>query len=93
MTTERYTAVFTGFFTDKKPGEYLYLAMSNEPFAPGGSTLRRGRPPYERMGREISFKDLPENCRRLVLDIYRDLWSLLEEPIPRSTDGRRMRRA
>ena len=93
MTTERYTVVFTGFFTDKKPGEYLYLAMSDEPFAPGGSTLRRGWPPYERIGREIPFKELPEDCRRLVLDVYRDLWSLLEEPVPRSTDGCRMRRA
>ena len=93
MTAERYAAVFTGFFTDKKPGEYLYLAMSDEPFAPGGSTLRRGRPPYERMGREISFKDLPVDCRRLVLDVYRGLWSLPEETIPRSADGRRMRRA
>ncbi len=94
MTAERYTAVFTGFCTDKKPGEYLYLAMSDEPSAPGGgSSLRRGRPPYERMEHEISFEDLPEDCRRLVLDVYRDLWGLLEKPIPRSTDGPKMRRA
>jgi hypothetical protein len=82
VTAERYTAVFTGFCTDKKPGEYLYLSISDEPSAPGGgSSLRRGRPPYERMGREISFEDLPEDYRRLVLDVYRDLWSLLETPI------------
>ncbi len=79
MTAERYTAVFTGLFTDKRPGEYLYLSMSGDPLAPGGSTLRRGRPPYERMGRGIPFEDLPEDCRRLVLDIYRDLWGLQEE--------------
>ena len=78
MTAERYTAVFTGFLSVKKPGEYLYLSMSEDPLAPGGSTLRRGRPPYERMGREIPFKDLPEDCRRLVLDTYRDLWGLQE---------------
>ncbi len=79
MTAERYTAVFTGFFDGKKPGEYLYLSMSEEPLEPGGSTLRRGRPPYERMGREISFEDLPGDCRRLILDAYRELWSIREE--------------
>ena len=78
MTAERYTAVFTGFLSVKKPGEYLYLSMSEDPLAPGGSTLRHGRPPYERMGREIPFKDLPEDCRRLVLDTYKDLWGLQE---------------
>lgn len=79
MTAERYTVVFTGLFNLKKPGEYHYLSMSGDPFATEGSFLHRGRPPYERMGREISFKDLPENCRRMVLDIYRELWDLGEE--------------
>jgi hypothetical protein len=68
--------MFTGFFTAKKPGEYLYLPMSDDPLGSGASTLRRGRPPYERTGREISFEDLPECYRRLVLDTYRELWSL-----------------
>ena len=76
MTAERYTVVFTGFFADKKPGEYLYLSMSEDSLAPGGSALGRGRPPYERMEREVSFEDLPEDCRRLVLDTYKDLWGL-----------------
>ncbi len=79
MTAERYTAVFTGLLSVKKPGEYLYLSMSDDPLAPGGSALRRGRPPYERMGRGIPFEDLPEDCRQLVLDIYRDLWGLQKE--------------
>ena len=77
MTAERYTAVFTGLFDLKKPGEYPYLCLGEEPLAPGGScALRRGRPPYERMKCEISFEDLPEDCRQLVLDVYRDLWGL-----------------
>ena len=83
MTAERYIAVFTGLFADKKPGEYLYLSMGDEPFAPGGSSLRRGRPPYERMGREISFEDFPEDCRKLILDIYKELWDLSDEELPR----------
>ena len=46
MSAERYTAVFTGAFAEKKPGEYLYLTMSEDPLGSGGShTLRRGRPP------------------------------------------------
>ena len=73
MTAERYTAVFTGFLAAKKPGEYHYLSMSGNPLAFGGSILQRGRSPYEHMGREIPFEDLPEDCRRLVLDTYREL--------------------
>jgi len=76
VTAERYTVVFTGLLSLKKPGEYPYLSMSGDPLASGGSSLRRGRPPYERMGREISFGDLPEDCRWLVLDAYRDLLGL-----------------
>ncbi len=76
MTAERYTVVFTGLLRLKKPGEYPYLSMSGDPLASGGSSLCRGRPPYERMGCEISFGDLPEDCKRLVLNVYRDLWGL-----------------
>jgi hypothetical protein len=72
----RYTVVFTGFLSAKKPGEYLYLTMSEDPVGPGGWTLGRGRPPYELIGHEIPFGDLPEGCRRLVLDAYRELWDL-----------------
>lgn len=76
MTAERYTAVFTGFFTGKKPGEYLSLTVSDEASRSEGGTLRRGRPPYEHMGREVAFEDLPEECQQRILDVYRDLWDL-----------------
>jgi hypothetical protein len=76
VTAERYTAVFTGLLSVKQPGEYLYLAMSEDPLGRGGYALREGRPPRERMEGEIEFRDLPEGCRRLVLDAYRELWSL-----------------
>jgi hypothetical protein len=76
VTAERYTAVFTGLLSVKKRGEYLYLTMSANPLGQGGCTLRKGRPPRERMDGEIEFRDLPEGCRRLVLDAYRELWSL-----------------
>lgn len=77
MSAERYTAVFTGAFVEKKPGEYVYLTMSEDPLGPGGShTQHRGRPPGERLAREVSFGDFPEGCRVLILDFYRQLWDL-----------------
>lgn len=84
MSAGRYTAVFTGLLTLKRPGEYPYLSMGEEPLVPGESSMRRGQPPYERMGREIPFADLPEDCKRLVLKLYRGLWGLEEHDDPRS---------
>lgn len=77
MPAERYTAVFTGAFVEKRPGEYAYLTMSENPLGPGGSyTLHRGRPPGERLGREVPFEALPEGCRALILEEYLKLWDL-----------------
>jgi len=51
----------------KEPGEYFYLIMDPNPREIGaGSALRRGRPPGERLRREIPFSELPAGCRRLV---------------------------
>jgi hypothetical protein len=60
----------------KEPGEYLYLRMGEDPLGSGGYTVSRGRPPYGELGRGISFGDLPEGCKSLVLDTYRDIWNL-----------------
>ena len=76
MTAERYTAVFTGLLSLKKPGEYLFVRMGENPFGAGSYTLSRGRPPYRKLGREVSFGDLPEDCRRMVLDTYLKMWDL-----------------
>ena len=76
MTAERYTAVFTGLFDLKKPGEYPYLTVNGDPAENVRSELRRGRPPYEQMGREIRFEDFPEEFQAIVLDTYRVLWGL-----------------
>lgn len=67
--------MFTGLYSLKEPGQYPYLTMDAEPES-SGSELRRGTPPYERMGREIGFQDLPEGCRRRVIQVYRELWNL-----------------
>jgi hypothetical protein len=76
VTAERYTAVFTGLLSLKKPGEYLYLRMDDDPLGSGGYTVSRGRPHYGELGREISFGDLPEDCKNLVLDTYQKTWNL-----------------
>ena len=76
MSAERFTAVFTGLLSLKKPGEYLYLRMSEDPLGSGGYTVNRGRPPYGELGSGISFGDLPEACKSLVLDTYRKVWNL-----------------
>jgi hypothetical protein len=76
VTAERYTAVFTGLLSLKKPGEYLYVRMDGDPLGSGGYTVSRGCPPYGELGRELSFEDLPDGCKNLVLDMYRKMWSL-----------------
>jgi hypothetical protein len=76
VTAERYTAVFTGLLSLKKPGEYLYLRMGEDPLGSGGYTVNRGRPPYGELGRGISFGDLPEGCKSLLLDTYRNMWNM-----------------
>lgn len=76
MTVERYTAVFTGLLSLKKPGEYTYLRMDENPLGSDHYTIYRGRPPYGELGQEISFSDLPEGCKSLVLDTYRKMWNL-----------------
>jgi hypothetical protein len=76
VTAERYTAVFTGLLSLKKPGEYLYLRMDGDPLGSGGYTVSRGRPPYGELGSEVEFGDLPEGCKSLVLGTYRKVWDL-----------------
>jgi hypothetical protein len=76
VTAERYTAVFTGLLSLKKPGEYLYVRMGEDPCGADCYTVSRGRPPYGELGREISFGDLPACCKRLVLYTYRQVWNL-----------------
>jgi hypothetical protein len=50
--------------------------MDDNPLGSGSYTLSRGRPPYTELGRAASFGDLPEGCRRMVLDMYQKMWNL-----------------
>jgi recombinational DNA repair protein (RecF pathway) len=75
VTAERYTAVFTGLLSVEKPGEYLYLRMSEDPLGRGGYTLqatrctRDGRPARGCAGRSssgISRKGAGVSCSILA---------------------------
>lgn len=83
---DRYTVVFTGRIPGKLPGWTLYLAMG-EHVGSGRGVCQHGetfgpidRPRYGHLGRKISFGELPEGCRKMVLSDYRDLWDLGGEP-------------
>jgi hypothetical protein len=76
VTAERYTAVFTGLLSFKKPGEYAYLRMSHDPLGSGRYTVNQGCPPCADLGRKIPYAALPENCKNLFLDTYQKMWNL-----------------
>lgn len=84
VTADRYTVCFTGRYRHKSLGEYLYLTMSNDPSHPqgvgqhGSSKHRIDYPSYQHLGTKITFNELPEACRNLVLEDYKALWNITE---------------
>lgn len=64
-TLDRYTAVYI----EEPVGGGLYSArgMSENPFHPQGFGQCCEALPGDHLGREITFKDLPRECRRLIL--------------------------
>lgn len=81
-TMDRYTVVFTGHYTHKTGGQHWDLTMNCAPFHPQGIGMHgenRGpidRPTSGHLGKRINFKDLPEQCQRLVIQDYKYLWDL-----------------
>jgi len=79
-----YTVVFSGRYRHTTGGRFLYISMSASPFHPQGigqhgcSETPIDTPTYGHLGRKITFEELPEDCRRLVLKDYKGLWSLGE---------------
>lgn len=88
---DRYTVCFTGK-AGSNDGEYSYRAMSGDPFHPQGIGIwgasknhhcdvnKWGFAPMigrkNHLGRRIRFQDLPEDCRKLVIQDYREIWRL-----------------
>lgn len=90
-TIDRYTVVFTGRYGHKTARQTLYLAMNARPYHPQGfgqhgespdrfDVNKWGYPPAmgrkNHLGTRIPFKALPQDCQKLVLDDYRELWDL-----------------
>lgn len=77
---DRYTVVFTGNYKGRKGCDYL--GMNAYPFHPQGIGMHGWSedvidyPTYGHLGRKIKFSDLPEDCQKLVLRDYRDIWGL-----------------
>ncbi len=90
-TFDRYTVLFTGRYRHNTGGEFTYVGMSESPFSPQGFG-QHGSFPYQcdsqdgewppaigrknHLGTRIAFADLPNDCQRLVISDYKDLWSL-----------------
>jgi hypothetical protein len=57
--------------------------MSQYPYGPNGF-YQHGetqyspidRPKYGHLGKKITFDELPEDCKKAVLDDYKEIWGL-----------------
>ena len=59
MAAERYTAIFTGLLSLKKPGEYPYARMDDDPLGSGGYTVSPIKPrPSTQISRGAFYKIL-----------------------------------
>lgn len=90
-SADRYTVCFTGK-AGAADGEYCYRAMSESPCQPQGIGLWGASKNHHcdvnkwgfapaigrkcHLGRRIPFNDLPEDCRRLVLSDYKEIWRI-----------------
>lgn len=84
-TFDRYTCVFTKKACTNTHGDrwFQYVGMSANPFHPQGfgqhgESDRRpvDKPTYSHLGKKIKFEDLPEDCRKLVISDYKELWDI-----------------
>ncbi len=82
---DRYTVVYTKIsILPKSEGScFMYVGMSNNPFSPTGfgqhgESMYKpiDRPTYGHLGKKIKFTDLPEDCQKLVISDYVQLWDI-----------------
>jgi hypothetical protein len=64
-TFDRYTVVYMDE-PENRPGCFAARGMSRNPFHPQGFGQYCIATPGRHLGRRIAFKDLPEDCQRLV---------------------------
>lgn len=82
---DRYTVVYTGRYTHKTGRAFWYLGMNSAPFHPQGIGQHGesmyqpiDRPTYSHLGKKIKFEDLPEDCKKAVIQDYVYLWDITE---------------
>jgi len=77
-SADRYTVVYTG-----KASGFSYVGMSGSPYHPQG-VCQHGegtnspidKPTYGHLGKKIKFADLPEDCKKVVISDYKELWRI-----------------
>lgn len=84
-TYDRYTCIFTKkSIISKEDRKYygtrfMFVGMSEDPFHPLGFGQHGELEPQHigsHLGKRIKFEDLPEDCKKLVIQDYKDLWDL-----------------
>lgn len=84
-TFDRYTCVFIKKSIISKEDRshygtrFMFIGMSCNPFHPQGFGQHGEIEPQNigsHLGKRIKFEDLPEDCRKLVIQDYKDLWNL-----------------
>lgn len=90
-TFDRYTAVFAGNFKDRD-GQCFVLSLSSNPKSSQGVNMFDifdhiiDYPTYSHLGKKITFNDLPDDCKDIVISDYFDIWNLIEEECPLGGD-------
>ena len=77
---DRYTIVFTGRYK----GDLSYIKINEEPsrfLHYGTSRTLIDDPSYGHLGKSISFNQLPEKCKEIVINHYLILWEFKEEMV------------
>jgi len=79
-TFDRYTVVYTHAQSFGLRGYTAGVGMSENPFHPQGFgqhfEYKKSEYDGKSGGKRITFKELPENCQKLVLDDYKGYWNL-----------------
>jgi len=94
-TIDRYTVLFTGQYRKRLECQFLILGMDAHPThpqgfgshegydtiidAPGGWAPAMGKKCH--LGTRVPFSELPEDCQKLTVDDYEDIWNLATRPL------------
>jgi hypothetical protein len=92
---DRYTVLYIGHYKGRDRRHTQYVAMSSNPYHPQGFGQHGEMDSYNYEGvwppacgdelpgsntRRIPFEVLPEDCKRLVIQDYEEIWELSQNP-------------